>query len=197
MSTTDYIELSGFVTGVLGVWLATKENPWNWPIGIINVCIYSFIFLELRLYGDMSLQLFYIIMGFYGWYSWARGAKKINSNKSRISKTSLNTFIYIAFTSIAAFFIVIYFLQKAQGSVPFLDSITTVLSLSATWMMAKKFLEHWLLWIFVDTIYVGMYIYKALYLTSVLYLIFTLLAIYGYLEWKRLMKKEETVQSSV
>jgi nicotinamide mononucleotide transporter len=181
----DSLELFGFVTGVIGVWLATKENPWNWPIGIINVSLYAIVFYQSKLYGDMALQLFYIVMGFYGWYLWLKGNGEI---KLQIANCEWRSARYLILTSVLGFFAVAFFLKRTDSNVPYLDGLTTVLSIAATWMMAKKYIEHWLVWIFVDLVYVGLYVYKLLYLTAVLYFIFTILAVYGYSEWKKTMK---------
>jgi len=192
MPEIDYIELLGFITGVAGVWLAAKEISWNWPVGIINVCIYTFIFFKSQLYGDMGLQLFYIVIGFYGWYSWLKKSNTSTDFETHISKTPVNAAAYILITSLVGFFIVFFILKKAGSSVLVLDTITTVLSISATWMMAKKFIEHWFLWIFVDAVYIAVYIYKMLYLTAILYFVFVLLAIYGYVKWKKIMTQAQT-----
>lgn len=183
------LEIIGFVTGVAGVWLAARENPWTWPVGIINVTIYVFVFLKSGLYGDMGLQVFYILIGFYGWYTWLHGNE---NSKLQIANCKLQILAALLLISAILFFFLSFLLQKTDSTVPYLDALTTVLSISATWMMTRKYIEHWMVWIFVDLVYVGLYIYKLLYLTAGLYLIFTILAVYGYIEWKKIMKVQST-----
>jgi nicotinamide mononucleotide transporter len=181
-------EIIGFFAGITGVWLAAKENPWNWPLGIISVGVYAVVFLKSKLYGDMLLQLFYIVIGIYGWYIWLKGAHGL---KMKIENCKKEESLFLFFISIAGFFVAVFLLKKTDSNVPYLDGLTTVLSITATWMMARKYIEHWLIWIFVDLVYVFLYSYKSLYLTAVLYFIFTILAVYGFYEWRRIMKLQK------
>ena len=149
------------------------------------------------LFADAALQVIYVVIGLYGWYEWLYGGSKIwkvyeSSQPLVISKTPRKTFIYLGIIAIISSIILIILLFRIHDTLPYEDGITTVLSLIATWMMAKKLIENWILWIVTDLLYIPIYILKNLELTALLYFIFTLLAIYGYYVWKRKMKMKLT-----
>lgn len=177
------LEVFAFILSVAGVWLTAKEKVINWPIAIIACAIYAYIFYGDALYGDAALQVFYVIISFYGWREWLYGGTE--NQTLQISRAPRKTVILLIFISIPAGLLLGKLLSYTNSNVPYLDGITTALSLAATWMMAKKLFENWLVWIFTDIIYVATYMVKELYITSVLYFIFTLLAIYGHYSWKK------------
>src|SRR5216684_7083185 len=160
----------GFITGALTVWLTVVENIWNFPIGIANDIFFFILFLQASLFADMGLQILYIILGFQGWYLWLRGGK--NKTALRVSNISKKELLILAFITLIATYAMTIYLQRVQDSAPFLDALTTVLSIVAQYMLNKKFLENWYGWIIADIIYIPLYVYEQLYLTSVVYLIF-------------------------
>jgi nicotinamide mononucleotide transporter len=180
------LEVFVVILSILGVWLTAKEKIITWPVGIVSCAVYAYIFFKDALYGDSSLQVFYVLISFYGWYEWLYGGEK--DDKLHISKASVKTLILLLILCIPSTILIRMLLSLTNSNTPYLDSITTALSLAATWMMAKKLIENWLVWIFTDAIYVALYIIKHLYLTSLLYFIFTLLAVYGYYVWKKQIK---------
>ncbi|MFD2246121.1 nicotinamide riboside transporter PnuC [Pontibacter ruber] len=178
------LELAGAVTGVAGVWLAARQNVWTWPVSLVSVAMYVVIFYEARLYADMGLNAFYVITSLYGWYLWLYGGKGQTEEKvSRVKKKEMLLMLVLGaiFTLCLGYFLDNY----TQADLSYTDSATTAISLIGYWMMAKKQLENWIVWLVVDVIYVGVYLYKELYLTSGLYFIFLILCIIGYLDWKR------------
>jgi nicotinamide mononucleotide transporter len=179
----SYLELIAVILSIAGVWLTAKEKIINWPIAIIACAIYVYIFYKDNLFGDASLQVFYVGISFYGWYEWLHGGK--NNEELLISKTPMKLLIIFALITIPAGLCLGLLLSHTQSNVPYWDGITTSLSLIGTWMMAKKYIENWLIWIFTDMLYVILYIIKDLYLTAILYFIFTLLAFYGYYAWRK------------
>ncbi len=184
--STSWLEVIAMLTGIAGVWLTMKENIWCFPIGIINVSLYAWLFISpgIRLYADALLQCIYILLLFYGWMNWAdRNKKKEASHTFKIpSKTAIKLFfIFLAATIVLAFFLQHY----TNASYPWLDSALTCSSLAAQWMIAKKIIENWIVWIVVDIIYLPLYFVKHLPLTTILYAIFLLLAFKGFLEWKK------------
>ncbi|HTB05450.1 MAG TPA: nicotinamide riboside transporter PnuC [Bacteroidia bacterium] len=181
--TQSYLELIAVILSIAGVWLTAKEKVINWPIAIIACAIYVYIFFKDNLFGDASLQIFYVIISFYGWYEWLYGGK--NHKELFISRTPLKLLIVLALISIPLSICLGFIISYTKSTVPYWDGITTGLSLLGTWMMAKKYIEHWLVWIITDILYIALYIIKELYLTAVLSLIFTLLAVYGYYAWKK------------
>jgi len=179
-------ETLGFLTGVVCVWLIVKENIWNWPVGITNNVFYVIVFWRARLFADMSLQLVYIALGVLGLYRWLYGGAKHDALQiSRISgKTSICLSVFIV-ASVTALTI---YLRRVQDAAPFLDACTAVLSICAQYLLTKKVLENWWLWIITDTISVGLYLYKSLALTALLYAVFLAMCITGLVEWRRTLR---------
>jgi len=182
-----WVEIAGTFFGIIGVWLTIKRNIFCFPAGIINVALYAFLFFKTKLYSAAALQIVFIILLIYGWRLWQ---KKNVPDEQQVTKTDKALLIVLLITGMGATALLGTFLfSKTDAALPYLDALTTVLSLIAQWMIAKKKIENWLLWIAADVIYVGMYIYKELYMTSGLYFIFILLAIAGYMEWKKTLKQ--------
>ncbi|MBK5284147.1 MAG: nicotinamide mononucleotide transporter [Bacteroidia bacterium] len=186
-----WVEIAGTLFGILGVWLTIKQNILCFPAGIINVGLYTFLFFGSKLYSDAALQIIYIILLVYGWIQWKH---KDRNNESPVSKTEKGPLILLLILGAgAAFFLGTFLYKKTDASLPYLDASTTSMSLIAQWMIAKKKIENWIIWIVADVIYVGMYIYKSLYLTSFLYFIFILLAVKGYAEWKKSLNQKASI----
>ena len=183
----SWVELIGTIFGIAGVWLTVKEKILCFPVGIVNVALYAWLFFHSRLYADALLQLVYIILLIYGWYSWRNGRR--NDSQLPVTKTSVQTSIFLSLICILSTLgLGIFFKYNTNASLPYIDSLTTSMSLIAQWMIAKKRIENWIVWIVADVIYVGMYLFKHLYLTSVLYFIFIILAIIGWQQWKKDLK---------
>ncbi len=181
----NWIEVCGVIFGVGGVWLTIRQNIWCWPVGLVNIILNLYIFFQVRLYADMGLQAFYVILSCYGWYQWRHGGPDKKSELP-VSRLHLRHGLALVFTGTAAIPIVGWLLEsRTDADIPYWDSATTVISLMAQWLMARKVLECWLVWIAVDTLYVAIYIYKGLYPTSGLYALFLVLATLGFIEWKK------------
>ncbi len=177
------IEVFGFVTGVVNVWLLARQNIWNWPIGIANNLAYLILFATSGLYGDSGLQFVYIVLAIYGWWLWLH---RTGRNTLQISRISSKVWLQLIVATLAAGFILRWFLARfTDSTVPSWDATTTALSLAATYGQCKKLLESWWIWILADLIYIPLYIYKGLRLTSVLYAVFLLLCIFGLRSWLR------------
>jgi len=187
----NYIELIGSVTGVLGVWLTTRQNIWCWPVGLVNVLLYIYVFFVAKLYADFGLQFFYLVMTLYGWYNWKYGGK--GHTELPVGRAGLkNMLIYLVIGTTS--FIVIGFVLKrfTDAAYPFWDSFVAVWGIIGTYMQAKKQIENWLVWIIIDANCVMIYYYKNLLPTVVLYFIFVILAIIGYFSWRKDLKKVAT-----
>ncbi len=182
-------EVFGFITGAASVWLTVKVNIWNWPIGIANSAFYLVLFFNAQLYADAALQVVYILLGFWGWYLWLFGGER--HSKLPISRvTPLLAGILLVLLALGTAGETI-FLQSINDSAPFLDALTTALSLVAQFMLTKKLIENWYIWISADVIYIGLYLYKSLYLTSILYAIFLLMCLAGLRQWRRELQAQE------
>jgi nicotinamide mononucleotide transporter len=176
-------EVLGFVTGAWCVWLLVEENIWNWPIGIANNAFYVVVFWRARLFADMSLQIVYIVLSIIGWYLWLHGGA--GHGRLTVRRTRWREGAIIAVAVVVITVAGTAFLRTVRDSAPFLDSLTTSISLAAQYMLTRKLIENWHLWIAVDVIYVGLYASRALPLTAVLYAIFLTMCIVGLLEWRR------------
>jgi nicotinamide mononucleotide transporter len=182
-SEMDITEVLGFITGAAAVWLTVKENVWNWPVGIANSAFYVVVFFHARLYADSSLNILYVVLGFLGWYWWLKGGEHRSVlHVSRASKVSAGVLAAIGVVATAGMTV---FLAGVHDSAPFLDALTTVLSLIAEYMLARKLLENWWVWITADVIYIGLYSYRSLYLTAILYALFLAMCIAGFVRWRR------------
>jgi nicotinamide mononucleotide transporter len=182
-----WLEIIGVITGLLCVYLAALNNIWNWPIAIISVGIYIFIFFNSRLYADMGLQFYFMAMNIYGWYYWSH---KPDEKKTPVKLITGKEIVLSAIAIVVFTFFLGTVLKYTPASFPYLDSFCTACSLVAQVFLARKVLENWLIWIFVDIIYVGVYIFKHLDLTAVMYAIYVGIALMGYLDWRKDYKKQ-------
>jgi nicotinamide mononucleotide transporter len=185
------LEISGVITGILCVYLAAKNSIWNWPIAIISVLIYVFIFFESKLYADTGLQVYFLLMNFYGWYFWSRNeiTQKVPVSSISFKEIILSVSAVIIFTAGLGYFLN----MGTDASFPFLDSFCTACSLVAQVFLARKVLETWLIWIFVDIIYVGVYLIKDLHLTAGMYALYIVIAVVGYRDWHKEYKNTRLV----
>jgi nicotinamide mononucleotide transporter len=177
-------EIGGAIFGLLAVWLTVRQNVWCWPTGLINVTLYAFVFFEARLYADVGLQVVYFVICGVGWWRWLNPG----SQRGELPVTRLSAREGVALLIVGAVGIVAmggFLSTRTDAALPFWDSTTVVMSLIAQWLVTRKVLENWHLWIAADVLMVGIYLYKELYVTTGLYAIFTLLAIQGLREWKR------------
>lgn len=182
-----WLEIAGVITGLLCVYLAAKNNIWNWPFAAVSVIIYIFIFFEAHLFADMGLQVYFLAMNIYGWWYWSQRSpseKKVPVARITKSEMALSAVAIVVFT-----FILGSILKYTTASFPYLDSFCTACSLVAQVFLARKVLENWLIWIFVDIIYVGVYIFKDLHLTALMYAVYVAIALMGYMDWKKDWKK--------
>jgi nicotinamide mononucleotide transporter len=180
----NWLEWLGFIAGVTGVWLNIKQIHWAWLIGNISVLMYIVVFFQTKLYADMGLNIFYLISGFYGWYEWLFGRR--NKEKLKVIRLSSNQMILWLACGIPVA-MALYWILKifTDASVPEMDAPLTAFSFIGQFMLARKILQNWLVWVVVDFLSVGMYLYKGLYPTAVFFLIITAMAYKGYLEWKK------------
>ena len=184
--SNHYIEIFGALTGILYVILEIRQSIWLWPVGLITSAIYIWVFFTSKFYADMGLQTYYVIISIYGWYWWLKGGKRYNIESLPVTRASIKTLI-ILFTVFVVLFALLWYvlLSYTDSPVPVGDAFTTALSIVATWMLARKIIEHWMLWVIADLVSMGLYIYKGLYPTVVLFAVYTIMAVIGYREWKK------------
>jgi nicotinamide mononucleotide transporter len=174
-------EAWGFVTGGICVWLVVREHLWNWPVGLANNILFFILFLRARLYADMSLQTIYFALGIYGWWNWTFGGK--SGSPLAITRVSRNEWLALFLAVPLGVWLLRLLLLRLNGAAPFADSLTTILSLAAQYLLSKKRLENWWFWILADCIYIPLYFGRQLPLTAALYAIFLVMCLCGLRQW--------------
>jgi nicotinamide mononucleotide transporter len=180
--------------GIVSVILSVREHIWSWPTAILNVSLFFALFFQSGLYSDMGLQLVYLALSIYGWYEWLYGGE--GQTRLRVSRTPGSVWATLAAIALVVWTTLGVLTSRLPGvSLPYVDAATTTTSLVAQWMMTRKLLENWILWIVVDVIYVAMFLFKGLYLTAANYGVYFLLAVTGYVAWKRSLLRASSASS--
>jgi nicotinamide mononucleotide transporter len=177
-------EIFGVLFGIVGVWLTVRENIWCWPVGLVNVSLFIIVFYQAKLYADMGLQVIYVALCLYGWHEWLHGGP----GRGELSVSRAPTWVLAAGGAggtVFAALLGLFLRRHTDAALPFWDSSTTSFSLVAQWLQTRKWLENWVVWMAVDGVYVGIYIFKHLYLTAGLYAVFLALAVMGLAEWQK------------
>ncbi|WP_263171463.1 nicotinamide riboside transporter PnuC [Streptomyces sp. SCSIO ZS0520] len=180
----SWTEVLGFGSGALCVWLVARQRMANWPIGIANNLLFILLFTDSGLYADAALQLVFITLAAYGWWTWAHGGGP-GPGGLAVSRTSRAEWLWLGAAGVVGTLGLMVLLDRQTDStVPFWDALTTALSLMATYGQCRKRLESWWLWIAADLVYIPLYAYKELYLTSLLYAGFLALCLLGLRNWR-------------
>jgi nicotinamide mononucleotide transporter len=192
----NWIEVFGAVTGIIYVFLEVRQNLWLWPVGIVTSAVYIWVFFTHKIYADMSLQGYYLVISCLGWYWWARGrgqragsegqgAMSTEIEQLAVTRLKWKTGIVLTIVFSGLFSIVWFILSEWTDSpVPLWDSLITSISVIATWMLARKIYEHWYLWIVVNIVSALLFITRGLYPTVALYAIYCAMSIIGLRAWK-------------
>jgi len=186
-----FLELTAVVFGIISVLFARKSNILVYPTGLVSTLIYVYILLEWKLFGDFIINIYYSVMSILGWYLWTR--KKNGATEFPISVMNRKDYLIssIIFTGTLLFVaLVYYFFDKFTHWTAYVDTLTTALFFVGMWLMAKRKIENWLLWIVADIISVPLYFYKGLTFSSIQFLLFTIIAILGYIEWRKFLQKQ-------
>ena len=192
----SWMEVFGFVTGASCVALLVRQNIWNWPVGILNNLAFSLLFYRTGLYADVGLQGFYIVISVYGWWSWLHGGRDHGALKVSRVPPPMALALALGVGLITA--LLTWLLRRYTNStVPVLDSLITALSLVAQFMMTRKWVENWAVWITANCISVGLLIYKGLYVTAALYLVYQVLCTMGWVEWHRALRGEAPTSEAI
>lgn len=188
---SNMVELSGSVFGLIYVLLSIRQSIYTWPAGIITSLLYCWIFLEAKFYAGMGLQVYYVIISIYGWWNWSHGGQSGSGEEMlRVSYTTRDLWIKLFVLNLFLTLLMYYLLSRYTDSpIPFGDAFTTSLSIIATWMLARKKIEQWLIWIFIDLVSVGLYMYRGLYPTVFLFIVYAVMAVIGFYEWRKEPKK--------
>lgn len=184
------LEVLGVLFGLISVWYAKKNNIWVYPTGMISTAIFVYLLLKWSLLGDMLINGYFFVMSAYGWYYWTRKKEEVYVNP--ISTTVRKEYFTSAALFIGSLLFVywIYVLfDKWNDWTAYVDTFTTAIFFVGMWLMARRKIENWIFWITGDFISIPLYFYKGLTLTSIQYIIFTVIAIYGYRSWKKILNK--------
>jgi nicotinamide mononucleotide transporter len=177
------LEAASFVTGAVCVWLTVRQSAWNFPVGLLNAATFAVVFARSRLFADAGLQIMYFALNVHGWILWARGGSPGAALPVTRAERPERLLVAVAMVVTAtALWRASMFLGGASSAA---DAVTTALSLGAQWLLNRKKLESWLLWIAVDVLYVPLYLSRGLFLTAILYVVFLGMAVIGWREWRR------------
>ena len=185
------LELTAILFGLLSVWMSKKNNILVFPTGLINTSIYVFLLWKWSLLGDMMINAYYFIMSLYGWYIWSR--KKGNEVEYPIAtiNNEEKKRAILLFVATIIFVVLVYlFFNKFTNWMSYLDTFITGIFFVGMWLMAKRKIENWIFWIIGNIISIPLYFAKGYTFTSLQYLIFTIIAYYGYLEWKKILQNK-------
>jgi nicotinamide mononucleotide transporter len=181
------LEIAGASTGILSVWLTTREKVWCWPAGIVSVALYVIVFWRARLYAAMGLQVIYIGLAAYGWQEWRRGGRA--GGPLQVSRATPRAVVASAAVGLAGAALLAALLRRhTDAALPVADAATAAFSLVAQWMQTRKLVENWLVWLAVDSVYVGLYLSQRLLWTAGLYAVYTGLAVSGLALWRRSLR---------
>lgn len=193
----SYLEFFGTIAGGVAVWLSARANIWSWPLGIINVTLFFFLFYQVQLYPDMFLQVFFFVTNLLGWWRWANPAREEEDRKQelRVSYTHRQQLIILFLVALVGTLLLgtmasrlhnwLPRLFSQPSAFPYLDSFVTVMSILATYLMVQKKVECWMVWIAVDAVACGMYFVKGIKFVGIEYLLFCFIAAFGLWNWVR------------
>ena len=178
------LQIVGTTLGLLYLWLEYKANIWLWIVGAIMPVVHGVLYFQSGIYADAAMQLYYVLAGVYGLVVWKRRPKK--SDDGHIRHTPMKWIVPLVAVYVVLHIAFYFFLSECTDSrVPLFDWMSTALSIVAMWMLSRKLVEQWLVWLVVDMISVGLYIYKGIPITAGLYALYCILAVAGYVRWRR------------
>ena len=179
----NWLEVLAAAFGIGSVWLSTRQHLWAWPTAIVNVVLYAVVFRAAKLYADMGLQVVYAVLSAYGWYHWKHGGA--HDSTLPVARASRREWLVLtALAAVAATGLARLLANKTDAALPAMDATLSVVSLAAQYMMTRKLIENWLVWIALDVVYIGMFEYKQLHVTAALYAVWLVLAVLGWRSWR-------------
>jgi nicotinamide mononucleotide transporter len=185
------LEWLATITGFVYIYYTIREDTRLWLYGIISSAFFAWVFFKSSIYANSLLYVYYVIIGFYGWYTWSRSEKEDNKKpKLKIRSSPIKKLVaYLAVSFVFA--IPVYYILKkySDSDAPLIDAVLTTGGMLATWMLTQKLIEQWILWIVIDMIWCGLMIYKGMYPSLILFIAYTILAFKGYFEWKKELVK--------
>ena len=190
------LEITGAIFGLLSVWFAKKDNILVFPTGLVSTFIYAYLLWQWELLGDSMINVYYFVMSIYGWYHWTRKKGSQVEFPIAVMKNKEKGIAVVLFMTTIIFVVLVYFyFNKFTNWYSYIDTFLTAIFFVGMWLMAKRKIENWIFWIIGDIISIPLYFAKGFTFTSLQYLIFTIVAIYGYLEWKKILNNS-TIQET-
>ena len=185
-----YLELFAVIMNITSVVYAKQNNILVYPTGLIGTGIFVYILLNFSLLGDTIINAYFFSMSIYGWYFWSRKKDEVFINQvSIINRNEIKYLFILAFSSLIFIYFVYDYFDKWNNWTAYVDNITTAIFFVAMWLMARRKIESWIFWIIGDLITVPLYFYKGLTISSIQYIIFLILAVLGYISWKKILDK--------
>ena len=185
-----YLELIGVFFGLLSVWFAKKDNILVFPTGLISTSIYAYLLWQWSLLGDSMINVYYFIMSIYGWYHWTRQKDNVDEFPISLMTKKEKGISIIIFVVTVVFVVLVYlYFDKFTSWYSYLDTVLTGIFFVGMWLMAKRKIENWIFWIVGDLLSIPLYLAKGYTFTSLQYIVFTIIAVYGYLEWRKILNK--------
>lgn len=183
------LEIIGVVIGLIYLYLEYTANKWLWPLGVLMPIVYVWIFYQSKFYADMGIHIYYFFASIYGWIRWTRN--KIDEKQPKISHTPKQRIAPLSVIGAIIFALIAFILIRFTDSpVPYGDSFTTTVSIIGMWMLAQKYVEQWWLWVAVNVVSCGLYVWKGLYPTAGLFAVYSVISVMGYYKWRRMMAGE-------
>ena len=187
-----YLELFAVIMNITSVVYAKRNNILVYPTGLIGTGIFVYILLNFSLLGDTIINAYFFSMSIYGWYFWSRKKDKVFINQvSTINRNEIKYLFILAISSFIFIYFVYDYFDKWNNWTAYVDNITTAIFFVAMWLMARRKIESWIFWIIGDLITVPLYFYKGLTISSIQYIIFLILAVLGYISWKKILDKNQ------
>jgi nicotinamide mononucleotide transporter len=186
----NWIEIVGAILSLIYLYLSINQKVSLWFFGIISSLFYIVVFFQTKFYADMSLQFYYVVISIYGWINWKHGKEGTNDE---LPATQMSKRLWMSLTIATLAIYLIYYLVLARftdSTIPKADSLVGALSIIGTWMLARKLIENWWIWIIADGLCVGLYLFKGLYPTAILFIIYTIMSVVGYWQWKKTIKTQ-------
>ncbi len=186
---SNWFEYTSVFFGVVYIILATRRSAWCWPAGIISSCLGVVLFIQVKIYAEALLFGYYVVVGFYGWWNWLKGRSPSGSiSVGTLSSLSHLNLLVLGYAGTAG----LYFVLKVHtdAAMPLLDSFTTIFSFIATWLTARKVLENWIYWMVINAFSIYLYTSRGLEVFTALSVLYTVLSVYGYIQWSRQLNSE-------
>jgi len=187
-----FLEITAVFFGLFSVWYAKKDNILVFPTGLVSTFIYAYLLWQWNLLGDSMINVYYFVMSIYGWYHWTRKKGDVDEFPVSIMTNKEKVMAVIIFVATLVFVIVVYlYFDKFTSWYSYLDTILTAIFFVGMWLMAKRKIENWIFWILGDLLSIPLYFAKGYTFTSLQYIVFTIIAVYGYLEWKKILDNSQ------